>query len=58
MNAPDEHVHDGKSLPELLENIIKTNKIIGKLFIVDDNYEAILFQDIYPQIKGACLASK
>jgi hypothetical protein len=28
----DEHVHDSKALPELVENIIKSNKIIGKLF--------------------------
>ena len=27
-----EHVHDSKALPGLVENIIKSNKIIGKLF--------------------------
>ena len=38
----DEHVHDSKALPELVENIIKSNSmtIIGKLFAdgaYDDN---------------------
>ena len=28
----DEHVHDGKALPELVENTIKSYKIIDKLF--------------------------
>ncbi len=30
----DEHVHDGKALPELVENIIKSDNVttIGKLF--------------------------
>ena len=32
MKVTDEHVHDSKALPELVENIIKSNKIIGKLF--------------------------
>jgi hypothetical protein len=34
----DEHVHDSKELSELVDNIIKSNKIIGKLF-VDGTYE-------------------
>ena len=32
MKVTDEHVHDSKALPELVENIIKSNKIISKLF--------------------------
>ncbi len=32
MKVTDEHVHDSKPLPGLVENIIKSNKIIGKLF--------------------------
>ncbi len=32
MKVTDEHVHDGKALPGLVENIIKSNKIIGKVF--------------------------
>ncbi len=35
----DEHVHDSKALPELVGNIIKSNKIIGKLFADDGTYE-------------------
>ncbi len=33
----DEHVHDGKALPELVENIIKSDNVttIGKLFADD-----------------------
>ncbi len=34
MKVTDEHVHDSKALPELVDDIIKSNKIItiGKLF--------------------------
>ncbi len=34
MQVTDEHVHDGKALPELIENIIKSDNMvsIGKLF--------------------------
>ena len=34
MKVTDEHIHDSKALPELIENIIKSNEIcpIGKLF--------------------------
>jgi hypothetical protein len=34
-----EHVHDSKALPKLVDNIIKSNKIIGKLFADDGAYE-------------------
>ncbi len=32
MKVTDEHVHDSKALPELVDDIIKSDKIIGKLF--------------------------
>jgi Transposase DDE domain len=34
MKVTDEHIHDSKALPELVEDIIKSNEIssIGKLF--------------------------
>ena len=32
MKVTDEYVHDSKALPELVENIIKSNKIVGKIF--------------------------
>ena len=34
MKVTDEQIHDSKALPELIENIIKSNEIssIGKLF--------------------------
>ena len=37
----DEHVHDSKALPELVDDIIKSNKqiTIGKLFAGDVAYE-------------------
>jgi hypothetical protein len=38
IKVTDEHVHDSKALPELVENIIKSNKIIGKTF-ADGAYE-------------------
>ena len=43
MKVTDEHVHDSKVLPELVENIIKsdsmTTAVIGKLFADDGAYE-------------------
>ncbi len=37
----DEHVHDNKALPELVENIIESDSVttIGKLFGDDGAYE-------------------
>ncbi len=34
-----EHVHDSMALPELANDIVKSNKIIGKLFADDGAYE-------------------
>ncbi len=36
IKVTDEHVHDSKALPELVENIIKSNNMtaIGKLFVM------------------------
>jgi hypothetical protein len=45
----DEHVHDSKALPELVENIIKSNSVtttINKLF-GNDAYEGKIFLNIY-----------
>jgi hypothetical protein len=39
----DGHAHDGKVLPELIENIIKSNNVtveIGKLFVNDGAYDS------------------
>jgi hypothetical protein len=39
----DEHVHDGKVLPELIDNIIKSDNVtvaIGKLFADDGAYDS------------------
>jgi hypothetical protein len=40
----DEHIHDSKSVPELVENIIKSDEMttttIGKLFGDDGLYES------------------
>ncbi len=41
MKVTDEHVHDSKALPELVENIIKSDNMataIGKLF-ADRSYD-------------------
>ena len=32
IKVTDDHVHDSKALPELVENIIKSHRIICKLF--------------------------
>jgi Transposase DDE domain len=32
MKVTGNHVHDSNTLPELVENIIKSNKTVGKLF--------------------------
>ena len=60
MKVTDEHVHDSKALPELVENIIKSNNVttIGKLFADDGAYEGMIFLDICPQIMESCLALK
>lgn len=42
MKVTDEHVHDGKALPELVENVIKPNNMtaaVGKLF-ADGAYDS------------------
>ena len=42
IKVTDEHVHDSKVLPELIENIIKSDNItvaIGKLFADDGAYD-------------------
>ncbi len=39
MTATDEHVHNSKPLPELVDGIIKSDKIIDKLFADDGAYE-------------------
>ena len=51
IKVTDEHIHDSKALPELIENIIASNNIkaIGKLF-ADGAYEG---NDIF-----RCLADK
>jgi hypothetical protein len=43
-----EHVHDSKALPELVDNNIKSNKIIGKLFAdYNDIFRCLVDDDIY-----------
>jgi hypothetical protein len=48
MKVTDEHVHDSKTLPGLVENIIKSNKTVGKLF-ADGAYDS---NDIFRCIAG------
>ena len=47
MKVTDEHVHDSKALPELVENIIKSDNIvtIGKLFVMEP-MKVMIFLDI------------
>jgi hypothetical protein len=57
MHVTNEHVHDdSKVLPELVENIIKSNKIIGKLFADgaydgNDIFRCLADNGIHPCIK-------
>jgi hypothetical protein len=39
MTITDEHVHDSKALPELVNGILKSDKIVGKLF-ADGAYDS------------------
>jgi len=55
IKVTDEHIHDSKALPELIENIIASNdiKAIGKLF-ADGAYEGNdIFRCLW-QTKGSC----
>jgi hypothetical protein len=56
MKVTDEHVHDSKALPELVDDIIKSDKIIGKLFADgaydgNDIFRYLLDNGILPCIK-------
>jgi hypothetical protein len=57
MKVTDEHVHDSKVLLDLVNDIVKSNKIIGKLFADDDAYEGnnifrcMAYNGILPYIK-------
>jgi hypothetical protein len=48
MKVTDEHIHDSKALPELIENIIKSNEIssIGKLFADGASMMVMIFLDV------------
>ena len=54
MQVPDEHVHDSKALPELVDETIKSDKklTIGKLF-ADGAYDS---NDIFKYLSdnGSC----
>ena len=56
MKVTDEHVHDSKALPELVDDIIKSDKIISKLFADgaydgNDIFRYLLDNGILPCIK-------
>jgi hypothetical protein len=57
IKVTDEHVHDSKVLLDLVNDIVKSNKIIGKLFADDDAYEGnnifrcMAYNGILPYIK-------
>ena len=55
----DEHVHDSKPLPELVENIIKSYSVtvaIGKLF-ADGVMRVMIILDVWRTMES-CLVSK
>jgi IS5 family transposase len=59
IKVTDEHVHDGKALPELVENVVKSNNVtaaVGKLFAdgaydSNDVFRCASGNGIYPCIK-------
>ncbi len=57
IKVTDEHVHDSKVLLDLVNDIVKSNKIIGKLFADDGAYEGnnifrcMAYNGILPGIK-------
>ena len=49
IKVTDEHVHDSKALPELIENIIKSDNVtvaIGKLFLMMVLMKVMIFLGI------------
>jgi hypothetical protein len=57
MKVTDEHVHDSKALPELVEDTIKSYKIIVGKLLGDGAYEGNEVLDIC-QIMESCHVSK
>jgi hypothetical protein len=58
MKVTDEHIHDSKMLPELVQNIIKSNSVTAsKLFADDGAYDSNMFLDAL-QTMESCLVSK
>jgi hypothetical protein len=59
MKVTDEYVHDGKSLPKLVEDIVKSKSMttIGKLFADDAYMMVMIFLDICPQTTESCIVS-
>ena len=53
----DEHVHDSKALPGLVEDIIKSDKIEGKLFADGAYMMVMIFLDVSWQTMEYCHAS-
>lgn len=56
MKVTNEHIHDNKTLPELVENIIKSDKIVCKLFAdghydINDIFRCLSDNGILPCIK-------
>ena len=40
MKVTDEHVHDSKTLPELVQNIIKSNSVTASKLFADGAYDS------------------
>ena len=49
IRVTDEHIHDSKALPELIENIIASNNIkaIGKLLVLMVLMKVMIFLDVW-----------
>ena len=63
IKVTDEHVHDSKALPELVENIIKSDSVtttaIGKLFGDDGAYDGNdVFRCLWEILEYCLIVSK
>jgi hypothetical protein len=63
IKVTDAHIHDSKALPELVDNIIKsedmstTTTTLGKLFGDGASMKVMIFLGIW-ETMGSCLVSK
>ncbi len=55
MQITDEHLHDGKALPELVDGLLKSDKTLGKLFADDEPMKVMIFLDVLETMDMPCI---